>query len=242
MTGFLVTVPSHRRPETVERFIPGLDTVWVVNDGQDVRDYRAAGAETVVQSPDPWPGNRNYGIHLALMERCINVQVDDKVTGIDQLTASGVESVSLPNVARTVYAAMAAHETPFGGINMLSPSFFPESRLSRPLSLRAFVQGAFMMIDPRLPERFTLECNEDWEMNCKVIDRVNRLVRLNLYSPVLRYPLKKRGGLSERRRGNPGLERETARQLLRQYPHIVRLNSRSGGKNQTLRMVPGRLY
>ena len=219
MPRLLITVPSHRRPHTVETF-PTVPDVWIVNDAKDVRDYRAAGADNVVASGGRLAENRNLGIELALKERAISVQCDDDLKGIyrvwhDESQWEHTTKTPVEQVANEVWECMRIAGTPLGGVYPQRNPFYAQQRVHT----WGYIEGAFMVFDPRLPERCVSRFKEDWEMTCKVLRRVGCVARLDFYVMDAEF-LTNPGGQNEYR--TPDVIRRDVRYLLRTYPDIVR--------------------
>ncbi|MCY4127887.1 MAG: hypothetical protein OXG15_01465, partial [Gammaproteobacteria bacterium] len=220
MTKFFVAVPSHRRPESVET-IPIKPNVWVVNDKKDKRDYLAAGAESVEVSREPWPGNRNTGIDLALREGAVCVQIDDDLKGVYRVWHAKsqwkhVTEMPILRVAQEVWQYMCIARTPFGGVYPYDNPYWVEQRIHT----WGFICGPFMVIDPRLPERFTYQIMEDWEMTCKVLSRVGCVARPDYYIVDHKYDAgltRQTGGLADYR--TPERDLHFAHKLVREYPN-----------------------
>ena len=223
---FLTVIPSHRRPHAVEESPVvqelGGDVLWVVNDDTDRRDYRAAGARSLVVAGPTLADNRNRAISEALSAGRVLLMVDDDVRAVyrawhDSARLEHCTPTPILDVAADIWHYMQLSGSPLGGVQAARNPYYCRQRVH----VWAYVIGALHVIDPTMLHRFSWPVREDFEIVCKVLRDVGHIVRMDCYCLDTEY-WTNAGGLQEFR--TPERELRYARLAVAKYPDLLRIH------------------
>lgn len=212
--GVFLTIVSHRRPSNVLSMMNKVGSAtWIVGPGEGLQ-YKAAGAEFVVEQAGGLISQRNRALELAFKRDVPCVQLDDDMVdlhlAVDKKTK---KKISFNEAIQKIQALQnECKASLLGGPPTTNLFYFNPMR---PVSMNKFIIGSFMYVMPS-DIRFDpdLRLKEDYDFTVQHSNYMGAVRMNDLFFEFKHYG--NSGGCQEYR--TDALERDAAERLMRKWP------------------------